>query len=1051
MSAAKSGCVQTMAKGALEIARQLKENVTTSWWTSEKKNWEMKVERAKTSYELEDAVSSLLKNGVDWAHARALFTKDTGSGQHRGDALAQKQLYNGRKSINEKTKIVEYDSEESENCSNDTDWNPESQEELSISSGDESPDDKAPTNVCSRLETSSHGKAVKHITDMPDTDACSYCQFAGAGNLMLLCDRTGCHHAFHTFCLDPPLQAIPEGDWLCPYCESSSNADSKAKSKVDLSSVKKIDVILGCRLDPSVEDNHDTTEKRLQYLVKWRSLCHRHDTWVPEDWLVFSDRGRIATFQRRHSTENTFIDETQPEWLQINRVIGCRCGGKEYFPVHASEISQLKKESTKKIEYLVKWRNLEYDECTWEEETADEDMKDAIHRFIQRHAKAQVVRTACKIVAPSVLEQPISISGKTLHAYQLDALKWLLGNFEQRKSAILADEMGLGKTIQAIALMHCLIKRKLVQKPMLVIVPKSTLSGWTQEFEQWAPELNVVVYQGSKEARGLIRKFEFQTRNKLILFDVLVTSYELAMVDNGSLQAFDWALIIVDEGHRVKNFRSKLAMLLRRYRSDVRLLLTGTPVQNTLVELFALLNFLDPTEFPDPDQSALEFSEFDAKGSSSKSKTSCIEEKISQLHELLRPRMLRRLKSEVLRDLLPNKKLLEVPCSLTHFQRHLYGALLKKNHRVLNRGVKNGLKRSLLSIITDLKMCCNHPYLFPGKEPDHLQGDDAFRLLVAASGKLQFLEKVLPQLKDGGHRILIFSQMTKMLDILEDFLSFLGYPFCRIDGSTSSSDRQKKIEDFNCEHSSLFVFLISTRAGGLGINLPSADTVIIYDPDFNPFVDLQAQSRAHRIGQKNVVLVYQLITKCSVEEKIVQRSKKKLAMENLVMSTSTKENIRDLNMLLLHGAREVLAQYDSEATIVSYSDDEIKKLLERDVVGDEAESQDIHGYLGAVKADETIRNQLQEQRKLPDGKGSGWEEILGVVVDEVVKEDLGRGKRQKKDIKYIVEQDSSNDEEYNPSDSKEESSSSSISLKRDRNNELFSSEMATGNLEFAPS
>ncbi|RLN25283.1 hypothetical protein C2845_PM07G30510 [Panicum miliaceum] len=211
-------------------------------------------------------------------------------------------------------------------------------------------------------------------------------------------------------------------------------------------------------------------------------------------------------------------------------------------------------------------------------------------------------------------------------------------------------------------------------------------------------------------------------------------------------------------------------------------------------------------------------------------------------------------------------------------------------------------------------------FLFQGQETKQ-QPADVFLSLVAASGKLQLLHKLLPKLKERGNHVLIFSQMTIMLDILEDFLCDLGYKYARIDGQTSLSARQESIKEYNRAESETFIFLMSTRAGGLGVDLPGADRVIIYDPDFNPFMDLQAQSRAHRIGQTRPVVVYQLITKCSVEEKILQKSKQKLAIENMLMNSSKKPNADELQSILLHGAKTIIDRKKVSATSIQYDDE----------------------------------------------------------------------------------------------------------------------------------
>lgn len=863
---------------------------------------------------------------------------------------------------------------------------------------------------------------LSHITL---NQLCSVCQFGGADSLLLLCDGKDCFQSFHTFCLQPPLLTIPDGDWICPYCKESSSVNFKRSNKGgNIYPPKKVEKIIGRR---QVQVGTELNEVELQYLVKWASLSHHHDTWVPENWVLQNDRPRIINFQRKFPINSgaipVLVDERKPEWLKIDRVIACRekvdCDNSLY-EVEKPSITGPKKNG--RYEFLVKWMGLDYCDATWED-SCNEELLGTADKLVERHQKANewVESDSGHLVGLSLMQQPSYLNGGILHSYQLQGIKWLLNNFEQRRNVILADEMGLGKTIQAIAFLVCMKNEKLSSKPVLVIAPKSTLPGWDQEFRKWGSDLNVIIYQGDKDSRSCIREHEFYTSTKRVLFDVLVTSFELAMIDNFVLQKFKWSSIIVDEGHRIKNFRSKLGTILKQQATDFRLLLTGTPLQNTLAELFALLHFLDPSEIPDPESAACAFSEIGTNSDELDSAKSV--ENISRIHELLQPRMLRRLKSEVLRDMIPGKRLVEVPCALAIPQRRLYVNLLKKNYKELNKGVRNGHKRSLNSLLVDLKMCCNHPYLFPGQEPVSDSVRKAFEMLVGASGKLQLLEKLLPRLKQGGHRVLLFSQMTKMLDILEDFLNFLGFVYCRMDGSTSASERQHRIKNFSSPDSGIFIFLISTRAGGLGINLPSADTVIIYDPDFNPFVDLQAQSRAHRIGQEKPVIVYQLITKCSVEERILQRSRRKLALENLVMNPCKNESFKELHEILLHGARNILDEKDIAATSIQYTDEDIEILLNRDIKVGEKDASELNGYLGAIQG--TSMSQDEEAKAAVNGKQ--WEEILGPIIDPADEEkELGRGKRQRKEVTYTCDPVSDDDDEYSPSTSSSSEESSSL-------------------------
>lgn len=417
--------------------------------------------------------------------------------------------------------------------------------------------------------------------------------------------------------------------------------------------------------------------------------------------------------------------------------------------------------------------------------------------------------------------------------------------------------MGLGKTIQAITFLNSLYIEGHCKGPFLIAAPLSTLLNWEREFELWAPAMYVVTYAGDRNTRKNIRENELSfeedaVRGGLIAgrlrgtvkFDVLLTSYELVSKDKGCLSSIGWAAIVVDEAHRIKNDFSLFYRCLSSYSAQYKLLLTGTPLQNNLEELFYLLHFLSPNKFEDLEDFQREFTDVSK------------EDQVRKLHEMLAPHMLRRLKVDVLKDL-PSKSEIIVRVGLAPMQREYYRHILTKNLAALNG--RAGNKTSLLYILMDLRKCCNHPYLFSSaaeKAPMTSDGLYELRSLVKASGKLILLEKMLKHLKENGHRVLIFSQMTRLLDILEDFLTGLDYPYERLDGSVGGSLRQEAIDRFNKPGAEEFVFLLSTKAGGLGINLASADTVIIYDSDWNPHNDIQAFSRAHRIGQKNEVMIY---------------------------------------------------------------------------------------------------------------------------------------------------------------------------------------------------
>ena len=460
------------------------------------------------------------------------------------------------------------------------------------------------------------------------------------------------------------------------------------------------------------------------------------------------------------------------------------------------------------------------------------------------------------------------INGK-MREYQVEGLNWLIRLYHRGLNGILADEMGLGKTLQSISLLAFLHKFKGIWGPHLVVVPKTTLGNWCKEFKRWYPALRVLKFHGDKDERALIRERDLHFGS----FDVCVLSYEIAIREKSALSKLPWEYLVVDEAHRIKNENSLLSQIIRLYNSKCRLLVTGTPLQNNLHELWALLNFLLPDVFG----SSEAFESFaDAVGDEK-------QDVINQLHRILRPFILRRLKHEVERGI-PSKKELTVYCKLAPAQAETYKAVLKNNVDVLNSGpAKGGSRMKLMNTMMQLRKACNHPYLFDGVEDKSL--DPFGEHLITSSGKLTLLDKLLPRLQRKGSRVLIFSQMTRVLDILEDYCTMRNHKMVRIDGQTGGEEREQAVEDFNKPGSDLFVFLLSTRAGGLGINLATADVVVLYDSDWNPQMDLQAQDRAHRIGQTKPVKIFRLITGDTIEEKILDRAMKKLHLDALVIQS----------------------------------------------------------------------------------------------------------------------------------------------------------------------
>lgn len=541
-------------------------------------------------------------------------------------------------------------------------------------------------------------------------------------------------------------------------------------------------------------------------------------------------------------------------------------------------------------------------------------------------------------------KQPKCIKFGTLKPYQLEGLNWMIHLAEKGLNGILADEMGLGKTLQSISILAYHYEFQNCQGPHLICVPKSTLSNWMNELARWCPSLRAIKFHGTKEERNEIiqtyftnaaaahhgnrpsdrvrnqqtGQWEDDNSNNPRQFDVCVTTYEVCNTERQAIGKFTWKYLVIDEAHRLKNEASMFSKTVRTFLTSHRLLLTGTPLQNNLHELWALLNFLLPDIFSDSDQFDewfdLEIDDQDAK-----------KDMISQLHKILRPFMLRRLKADVAKGLPPKTETL-VMVGMSSMQKKLYKNLLLRDIDNLT-GSANKNRTAILNIVMQLRKCCGHPYLFEGVEDRTL--DPLGEHLVTNCGKLFMVDKLLKKLKERGSRVLIFTQMTRILDILEDYLIMRGYKYCRIDGNTEYDVRESSIAAFNAPNSEKFCFILSTRAGGLGINLQTADTCILYDSDWNPQADLQAQDRCHRLGQKKPVSVYRLVSENTVEEKIVERAQQKLKLDAMVvqqgrLKEKDKVSKEEVMAAIRFGADTVFRSEESTIT-----DDDIDVILER--------------------------------------------------------------------------------------------------------------------------
>lgn len=600
-------------------------------------------------------------------------------------------------------------------------------------------------------------------------------------------------------------------------------------------------------------------------------------------------------------------------------------------------------------------------------------------------------------IQESVKAQPGILVGGTLKEYQVKGLEWMISLYNNNLNGILADEMGLGKTIQTISLITHLIEKKKQNGPFLVIVPLSTLTNWNLEFEKWAPSVARVVYKGPPNARK-------QQQNQLRYgnFQVLLTTYEYIIKDRPVLSKIKWVHMIVDEGHRMKNAQSKLSNTLTTYyHTRYRLILTGTPLQNNLSELWAILNFVLPTIF----KSVKSFDEWfntPFANTGGQDKIELTEEEqllvIRRLHKVLRPFLLRRLKKDVEKDL-PDKQERVIKCRFSALQAKLYKQLVTYNKMSVSdgKGGKTGM-RGLSNMLMQLRKLCNHPFVFEQVEEQMNPGKGSNDLLWRTAGKFELLDRILPKFAASGHRVLMFFQMTQIMNIMEDFLRLRGMQYLRLDGSTKSDDRSELLKLFNAPNSPYFCFLLSTRAGGLGLNLQTADTVIIYDSDWNPHQDLQAQDRAHRIGQKNEVRILRLISSNSVEEKILERAKFKLDMDGKVIQAGKFDNksSNEEREALLRTLLETAEAAEQLAEQEEMDDDELNLIMAR-------------------SDNELIQFQKIDQERAKDpayGPGRKFPRLMGESelpdiylqednpVPEEIEEIAGRGARERTRVKY---------------------------------------------------
>uniref|UniRef100_A0A803YA03 DNA helicase n=1 Tax=Meleagris gallopavo TaxID=9103 RepID=A0A803YA03_MELGA len=664
------------------------------------------------------------------------------------------------------------------------------------------------------------------------------------------------------------------------------------------------------------------------------SLCssYLHCKWATLEELEKDPRisQKIKRFrnkqaQMKHIFTEPDEDLFNPDYVEVDRIL---------------EVAHTKDPDTGEevTHYLVKWCSLPYEESTWELEEDVDPGKIKEFEALQIPPEIKHMERPASESWQKLEKSREYKNSNQLREYQLEGMNWLLFNWYNRKNCILADEMGLGKTIQSITFLSEIFLMG-IHGPFLIIAPLSTITNWEREFRTWT-EMNAIVYHGSQISRQMIQQYEMVYRDTqgnplpgIFKFQVVITTFEMILADCPELKKIQWRCVVIDEAHRLKNRNCKLLEGLKLMALEHKVLLTGTPLQNSVEELFSLLNFLEPQQFPSETAFLEEFGDL---------KT---EEQVKKLQSILKPMMLRRLKDDVEKNLAPKQETI-IEVELTNIQKKYYRAILEKNFSFLSKGANQHNMPNLINTMMELRKCCNHPYLINGAEEKILEDfrkthspeapDFQLQAMIQAAGKLVLIDKLLPKLIAGGHKVLIFSQMVRCLDILEDYLIQRRYTYERIDGRVRGNLRQAAIDRFCKPDSDRFVFLLCTRAGGLGINLTAADTCIIFDSDWNPQNDLQAQARCHRIGQSKAVKVYRLITRNSYEREMFDKASLKLGLDKAVLQDINRKGgtngVQQLSKmevedLLRKGAYGALMDEEDEGS--KFCEEDIDQILQR--------------------------------------------------------------------------------------------------------------------------
>ncbi|KAJ5377340.1 ATP-dependent helicase fft2 [Penicillium cataractarum] len=551
-------------------------------------------------------------------------------------------------------------------------------------------------------------------------------------------------------------------------------------------------------------------------------------------------------------------------------------------------------------------------------QSPDEDDSDDEIRPVVKSRKSQSSGQSGLISQPSIMSKNL-----VLKDYQIVGLNWLALLYEKKMSCILADEMGLGKTVQVISFLSHLYEKD-IKGPHLVVVPSSTLENWLREFKNFSPKLKVQPYYARHDERASLRD---QLENDRDSINVVVTTYTIAKakVDSKFLREMDFSVCVYDEGHMLKNSQSLMYDKLIRIKAEFRLLLTGTPLQNNLQELASLLGFMLPGVFRQHKDDLQAVFANKAKTSDESHATLLSAQRIERAKSMLKPFVLRRKKTQVID--LPAKHSYVEYCDMKPSQRDIYDHEKDQVRQLLEdraAGKKTGSKSA--NILMKLRQAAIHPLLArrhytdailkkmaksclkedkwalsdPAVIEEELQAYNDYECHNMClenpnslgkyklkneewmdSGKVEKLRELLTRFVANGDRTLVFSQFTMVMDILENVLETLQMDFVRLDGRTNVQDRQSILDAFH-DRKEIPVFLLSTKAGGAGINLACANKIVIFDSSFNPQEDVQAENRAHRVGQTRDVEVFRFVTRETIEEQIYALGQTKLALDQAV-------------------------------------------------------------------------------------------------------------------------------------------------------------------------